>query len=232
MSDLDPILLLQVLPLAIGAALSPSVLIVQILVLAAGPKGLQRAWALAVGLTAALVLLGFVGYTLLSMLPDVSLGRPSVALAGGEIVAGLVLLVIALVTHRRPPRDDDHHSSTGTRFAHMSPWMLVPVGFFWQFTELNTLALYLPAIHIVTNADAADLTKLLALVLVVVVTSAAWLGPPLAVTLRGERAERRLQSLHGWLERNDRRITIGVCVAFGAGLLLLGSVEMVQLARG
>lgn len=230
MSDLDPILLLQVLPLAIGAALSPSVLLVQILVLASGPKGLARAWALAVGLTAALVLLGFVGYTLLSMLPDVNIGRPSVPLAAGEIVAGLVLLAVALVTHRRPPRDDDHHSSTGSRFAQMSPWVLVPVGFFWQFTELNTLALYLPAIHIITNAAAADVTKILALVLVVVVTSSSWLLPPLAVTLRGDRAQRRLAALHGWLNHNERRITIGVCVVFGAGLLVLGVVELFRLA--
>lgn len=227
MSDLDPILLLQVLPLAIGAAISPSVLIVQILVLASGPKGLARAWALAIGLTAALVVLGFVGYTLLSLLPDVSIGRPSAPLAAGEIAAGLVLLAIAVVTHRRPPRDDDHHSATGTRFATMSPWLLVPVGFFWQFTELNTLALYLPAIHIVTNAAAADLTKLLALVLVVVVTSSAWLLPPLSVTLRGESAQRRLDRLHAWLERNERRITIGVCLVFGLGLLVLGLVEFV-----
>ncbi len=225
---MDLVLLLQILPLALGAALSPSVLLVQILVLASGPQGLARAWALAVGLTTALVVLGFVGYSLLAMLPDVSVGRPSIQLAIGEVVAGVVLLAVAVKVHYWP-KPPGHHTSEATRFASMSPWLLVPVGFAWQFTELNTLALYLPAIHFVTNSAAPEVTKGIALLMLVVVTSVTWIGPPLAVSLRGEPAERRMQHFHKWLGSHSNAIKLWVCLVFGVGLIALAIVDLAQL---
>lgn len=226
---MDLILVLQILPLALGAAISPTVLMVQILVLASGPKGLARAWALAIGLTAALLVLGFVGFRLMSLLPDVNLGRPSVEMWVVALIAGVVLLLVAWREYRTPQKPEVN-DSTASRFADMSPWLLVPVGFFWQFTEINTLALYLPALHLITSSAAPDITQLIAVVVLVAITSVTWIVPPLAVALRGDAARRRLEALHRWLRTHDHDITIWTCLVFGVGLLIWAAAVAVAVA--
>jgi len=98
----DLILLVQVLPLALGAAVSPTVLTVQIVLMADGSPGLARAWGLAIGRTTALAVLCVGGVGLLNLLPDVNTGGPSLAEGLISLGAGLALGVMALIQWRRP----------------------------------------------------------------------------------------------------------------------------------
>lgn len=224
---MDLALLLQVLPLAIGAAISPTVLTIQILLMSGGTGGLAKAWGLAVGRTAALIAITVGGVGLLSRLPDVNTGQPS--LSEGLIVlgAGLVLALVAL-KEWRAPRSTDHHSRIVARLRRIHPVLLVFVGFGWELVSVSTLALFLPALHLISNAAAPDVIKLVAVIELIAIASITWLGPPLAVTFYGERAREVLDRIHTWVSAHEHQITLIATSVFGVALLLWGGVVTAQ----
>lgn len=224
---MDLVLLLQVLPLAIGAAFSPTVLTVQILLMADGRSGLARAWGLAVGRTAALVVLCVGGVGLLSLLPDFNTGSPSLAEGVICLIAGAVLALAAFKEWRRPAAPD-HHDRIAARLSHVHPLVLVPVGFAWQFVSVSTLAMFIPALHLVTSANAPDIVKLAALVELVAVTSLMWIGPPLYVSQFGDRARANLNAVHDWFGAHGHQITIMIEGVFSVALLILGAFVTVK----
>jgi hypothetical protein len=227
----DLILLVQVLPLALGAAVSPTVLTVQIVLMADGSPGLARAWGLAIGRTTALAVLCVGGVGLLNLLPDVNTGGPSLAEGLISLGAGLALGVMALIQWRRP-RAPDHHTKVAARLARIHPAVLVPVGFLWQFVSVSTLALFIPALHVVTSATAPDVVKLVALIELVAITSLMWLGPPLYVSVFGGKATVNLNRLHDWFVAHGHQIKLVVEVGFSVGLVALGTVITVTELGG
>ena len=98
-------LFLQVLPLALGAAVSPTFLAMQVVVLTSpAPGALRRGWALALGSMSMLLLISVGGVSLASALPPLQVNGPTwveaVILAGG----GSALLAVALRVQSRPPK--------------------------------------------------------------------------------------------------------------------------------
>ncbi len=224
---MDLVLLLQVLPLAIGAAISPTVLTIQILLMSGGPGGLGKAWGLAVGRTAALIVISVGGVGLLNRLPDVSTGQPSLSEGVIVLVAGIVLGLMA-VKEWRAPRNPDHHSRIVARLSRIHPVLLVVVGFGWELVSVSTLALFIPALHLISNAAAPDAVKLVAVIELIAIASLTWVGPPLAVTLYGERARRSLDQIHSWVSAHEHQITLTVTIVFGAALLCWGALTTAQ----
>lgn len=226
---MDLVLLLQVFPLAVGAAISPTVLTVQILLLSTGSAGLGKAWGLAIGRTAALVVISVGGVGLLSRLPDVNTGRPSMSEGLTAIVAGAVLAVLGL-REWRVPRTDKHHSRIAARLERIRPLPLSVVGFGWELVSVSTLALFIPALHLVSNAAASDVVKIVAIVELITISSLAWLAPPVAVTLYGDRGKAYLARVHDWVIANEHRITLTVTGLFSLVLLGWGTVVILQAA--
>lgn len=220
---MDLVLLLQVLPLALGAAVSPTVLTVQILLMSDGSAGMARAWGLATGRTAALVMISLGGYSLLGRLPDVNSGLSSLEEGIIALIGALALSLVSL-KNWRSPHAVGHHNRVEERLSHIPAVLLVAVGIAWQFVSVSTLALFLPALHLITSSAAADAMKALALIELVVITSATWLGPPVYVALKGEEATARLKVVHDWVAARSHRISLGVTVMFAAVLAVWGIV--------
>lgn len=224
---MDLVLLLQVLPLALGAAVSPTVLTVQILLMSDGPAGMARAWGLAIGRTAALVIISLGGYSLLNRLPDVDSDLSSFEEGAIALIGALALALVSL-RNWRSPHESGHHNRVEERLSHIPALLLVVVGFGWQLVSVSTLALFLPALHLITSSAADDGLKTVALVELVLITSATWLGPPIYVRLKGAEATSRLQVVHDWVAARSHRISLGVTVTFSVGLAVWGIVVTAQ----
>lgn len=214
-------LVLQVLPLALGAAISPTFFAMQMLILTDdAPGSLRRGWALAAGSMVMLLLISFGGLSLLSALPDVSTGQPSYPQAAIYSAAGLALLSLGLVIRRRPAR---HHSSAVmSKVVDARPPLLFAIGAARLAINATTLALYIPALHAITHSTVDIVVKGLVFVMLFAITEVAVVGPVLTVTLLGERAKPALTKIHLAIERRSRTLTVGVCLLFGVGLLVLG----------
>ena len=121
-------LVVAVLPLALGAAVSPTLLALQLLVLSGGGHRLARAWALAAG--SALVLAAF-SVLCLTALARVrpSHGHRSMTDAAVLIGSGVLLGVLALRSRlRRPTAGEQHTSRSAARLAGAPTAWFVGVG--------------------------------------------------------------------------------------------------------
>jgi threonine/homoserine/homoserine lactone efflux protein len=140
-----------VLPLALGAAVSPALLTLQVLVLTGRTAPRRRAWAVVVGAVAVVLVYMVLAFTLLSRLSDHGSGHPSSAEAWGKIVCGVLLLLLAvreLLPARTPgERATRRGAARAERLKHAGPGVFVGIGALGMVTNVSTLVLFFPAVH-------------------------------------------------------------------------------------
>lgn len=206
-------LLQHILPLAVGAAISPMVLVFQLMVLASGRGGLGRSGAFVLGCGLVVLLwLSSAGW-IATRLPPIGPGADPIAAALDGLFAVLLLAIgLMLVRQPRPPvAADQAQPRTG---------LLQPLltGLATMGCNLSSLVLFLPAMQQI-NRSAAQGTPWWppTLLLVLLTLAPAWL-PPALVLAAGQRARGWLQHLHAWVAPRQRGIN--ATVAFALALLL------------
>lgn len=215
-------LLLQVLPLALGAAISPTLIIIQAMLLTGPNHPLRRSWAFAIGRLVSMAIITLGGASLLALLPDFNTGALKASPYAAAIFAagGIVLLIVSWRHYKKGP--DPDHKGLAYRMVDLPTAVLGLVSAAWVFINASTLAMYLPALHIITRSDAGEAIKALSLMMLFLITTAAAWVPPLLVTVRGETMEPRLARVQHWLESHGHMISIVITAVFGALLLGLG----------
>ncbi len=88
-------LLRSVLPLALGAAVSPVILLLQMVTLTTGTSRLARAWLVAAGAALALAGWGLAGWLLVNRLPTPRVG-PDATAAAVDLTLALVLVALGI----------------------------------------------------------------------------------------------------------------------------------------
>jgi threonine/homoserine/homoserine lactone efflux protein len=176
-------LLLEVLPLALGAAVSPTVLIVAVLLLASPSSPRLRATLFLLGAALVLVVLGLVGLTLFSTVTPG--GDHRTAWAWIDTIAGVVLVLVALrllLVKRRTAHEERAQGGDDAASKHRPVWVSFPLGIVMMLTNTSTLALYVPILKDLSRADAGTATTLATLAIVdVIILLPALL--PLALTV-------------------------------------------------
>jgi hypothetical protein len=210
-------LLAIVLPLAAGAAVSPTILALQLLTLSRRNAPVARSWAVAAG--CALVLAGFSVLALL--LAKSTGGSDSPSEAGGivKLVAAALLLVVGVRQLRKAPPAAPKPERESRHPLRQS----FTLGAAMMLTNFSTIVLYFPAMHAIGIAGGVELSgKLLAFLLLFAITLLTAVGPPLLVTLMGPRATPVLQRLNGFFTAHRRGIGAGICFVFAVLLTAAG----------
>lgn len=221
-------LFLQVLPLALGAAMSPTFLAMQVVVLTSpAPGALRRGWALAVGSMFMLLLISFGGVSLLNSIPVLHTDGPTWTQAVILALAGVALLVVGRGVQRRPR---EHEDSILVKLVDAKPPFIFAAGAARLAVNASTLALYIPALHVITSSTVDVVVKGLAFLMLFLITELAVLGPVVAVSIAGERAKPVLSHIHDRMEHYSKPVTVVTCVGFGVVLLVLAGWTVVQLA--
>jgi threonine/homoserine/homoserine lactone efflux protein len=199
-----------VLPLALGAAITPTIVGVQVVTLSAPRSPLKRAWLLAAGCAVVLIVESAV----------------ALALAGGtgwsdgsstpgaivKLVAAALLVLLGVRTLRRrgkreAPAKRADEPRLGRSFA---------LGAGLMATNFSSLILYFPAMHEIGSSDAGATAQIVAFVLVFAITMLPAVGPPLVVGLLGERARPPLERLNRAFTEHRDQIGAAVCFVFAA----------------
>jgi hypothetical protein len=216
MSSSVPEVLAQVLPLALGAAVSPVILLVQMATLTSGTARLARAWAVAAGTAVAITGWGLAGWVLVNRLPTPRTG-PDATAAAVDLALAFVLVALGLrsLSQRHdPPHAPAARESTGG--AHVAASFAV--GLVAMATNVTTVVLFLPAVRDVARAELPLAgTAVVLAVLLVIVTMPAWL-PVLAVSLGGAAGRRLLDRVGAFATRHHA--LIAAVVSFGFALYL------------
>jgi hypothetical protein len=214
--------LAPVLPLALGAAISPTLLALQLLILSGTTHRLARAWALVAG--SALVLAAFCVLCLTALARAQSgHGHKSATDATVLIGSGVLLGALAVRSRiRRPTAGEQHTSRISQRLATASSAWFVGVGAVGMVVNFSTLLLVLPAVHEIVRSDADSTAKAVTFVVMYVIVLLPVLVPVVLAQALGSRADHALDATHRWVGRNARTIGTVIEAVFAVYLVVKG----------
>ena len=218
-------LLASVLPLAVGAAISPTLLALQLLVLS-GTNPLPRAWALALGSALVLGAFSVLGLTVLDHLHAVHHHRSASDAAVLFVAAGLMAALAVRSLARRPTTAEQHTSRTAGRLATAPTAWFLGVGAIGMVVNFSTLVLFLPALHEIARSSTAPAERIAAFAIVYVITLLPVLLPVGLVAVLGDRAAPALGATHRWVTRHARQIGIVIELVFAVYLVVRGFGEL------
>lgn len=226
MNGLSP-LLVRVGPLAVGAACSPAVLLVQMLVLTRGTARLARAWLFTLGtlvMTVVWMTLGLVAFHATSQRAAPSPEARTTS-AVVHLVAAALLLAMA-VKNVYTPESEVAPEKTGAEDAtpHYGKAFVLGVGI--MAANVTTVVLLLPATHAISVSRAGTAAQAVACAVLALAAVAPALLPPLFVTLGGDAGRRRLDRTADFLHEHQHRINAVVCVAFALYLAATGVLKL------
>ena len=215
-----------VVPLALGAAISPTLFALEILVLSGRRHPVARAWALAGGAAATLIAFSALGLTLLQKLHSGHHHR-SPADATIDLVAGALLALLgARALHPRKTAAESHHDRTRRRLADAPTILFVGVGVLGMLVNFSTLLLFLPALREISRSSVSPAGKGVTWLILLVTTLLPVLIPVTLVVMLGRRASPLLERLNTFVGGHSRQITVAIELLFAAVLIWKGIVEL------
>lgn len=203
----------EVVPLALGAAIAPTILTLELLALGTDVAPKRRGWAMALGYLVGLLAWAAVAIALTRHAGGADTEPEWTALV--RLAAAAALVIAGVVTLVRGPSDKATRQLSPAK-PDLSAFF--GVGAVVMLTNLTTLALFIPAVHLIGASDVAIEGRAVAFAIVVLITMLPAVLPPLAVSFVGEPAQRVLARLNAWLLRHSR--AVGAIVCFGFAVLL------------
>lgn len=211
-------LLTKIIPLSLGAAVSPTVLGVLLIVLG-GKRAIARGLAYTVG-----VLTVLAGLTAVGLILTHNAGTDATRVEvtrGIDAVLGVLLLIAAIVTILRSRTHSDSGEPVVTSDPKHESGLIAcfVLGLGLMISNGSTILLYLPAMHAISASGVSGSDKALAVAIAFLITSIP-ATLPMATRIAVPRASARVfERLHLWVTDNQRTITIAIEVILGAFLL-------------
>lgn len=212
-------LVTEVLPFALGAAISPLLLMVATLALASPPKAKAKAWAMVAGAGVALA-----AYTALFLVAGSKLPKhraPNVA-DGITFLAFALLLVLLATRQLRRRRVGEQGPGLMAKLGQAKPRAFARAGLLAMAANFSSLALYLPGLRMVQRSHAASATQAAAVGLLFALTMAPCLFPVLAASLLGRRADAPLARVNRLVGDHAGDISITIELIFAVLLTWKG----------
>lgn len=205
--------LAKVLPLALGAAISPMILTLVVLILATPAKPRLRAWAFTLGATATLIAISLLGAQVFHTLHKHTGSDPTGAAVKG--LAALLLLVLAWRAWKSKPTAG---GAAMKRLNNASTAGFLGIGAVAMLANFSTLVLFIPAVHEIM-ADPVGVPEKVAIFLMALLIAMvpAWLPAALATVL-GPRADPMLGRLNVAVSRHSNQINMIICLVFAVYL--------------
>jgi len=216
-------LLARVIPLALGAAVSPALLTVAVLTISSPRRGLARGFALALGVLAAITVLTALGLTILSHTTSHPSATKSAVSDAIDVTVGLVLLALALKglldrSKAQPAGDPADDSSR----APMGLIATFGAGAALMVSNVTSIILYIPAMKEIAKSDVSDAGKAVTTVIVMLITALPVLLPLAVRLVAPQSSQRWLASLNEFISRHHHTLIVGVEIVFGTYLLAKG----------
>lgn len=211
-------LLSKVIPLSLGAAVSPTVLAF-ILVILGGKRPIARGAAFTAGVFTVLAGLTVIGLTFTY---SASSNPANAEIAKGiDGFAGTLLLLLAVTTilRSRLHHGDPHADPKPKPEINPSLHRAYLLGIVMMLVNLSTILLYLPAMRSISSSHVAFDQKAIAVVIAILITSVTATIPLSVRIVAPGPAERAFTLLHSWVSRHQRQIGLVIEIGFGAYLL-------------
>lgn len=214
-------LLVRVIPLGIGAALTPSLLGLQLLTTSGNPWrarsiAVAAGAAVAFGIACGALVFGF------AQLPN----RPEQANAVAGLVrllAAAALAIVAVVLFRPHPRlQEEMDRSLTDHAAHAKTPVFFTLAFMLSIKDVSSFVLLVPATHEIAASGEPRVVEFGVLLVVYALALSPVLVPPAYRLIRGDRANASMGRLYRFVMDHQLRIGGSVAAVFALYLLLSG----------
>ena len=224
-----------ILPLALGSAVSPLVLVAQILTVTRSGSGLRAGWWFALGSAVVVALWIALALVVGHALPQSAPG-PDPESAGLRLALALVLLGLGLKLLQAAPVPAQASTelpspaqaglATGPQDRQATQRHPLSrafgLGLVTMASNLTSLVLVFPAVQDLGRDRLPGLQEALLVGLIALCALLPSLAPPLLLLVSGAAGQRQLERLNGWTQAHQRQISGGLCLGFGLLLALSG----------
>ncbi|MEX2275165.1 MAG: GAP family protein [Actinomycetota bacterium] len=217
--------LLDALPLALGAALSPTILIVTVLMLASPREARLRALLFTLGCAIVIVALGLIGLAVIGSVAKPDPGAKDTLKGWIDLAAGIVLAVfgVRLLLVKKRTRNEVTADEQAKEPAKARPvWQAVPLGAAMMLLNTSSLALYVPILKELAHADLRPSGRLIVLAIVDAIILLPALIPIALTLVAPKTAARALASVQRLATRYARRLSGAIFAALGLYLVYRG----------
>ena len=211
-------LLSKVIPLSIGAAFSPTVLALELLILS-GKRSKGRSTAFIGGVLVVFAVLTALGLAI-SHTTSASPVQETITKTV-DVVAGVLLLLLALATVLRSLVHDSVAPVDGEAKDAKDPGLLSAflLGLAIMVSNFSTILLYVPAMRSISASTVSTGDKVVAIALAFLITAAPILLIYGFAIVFPKFATPPLNKLRSWINRHQKVIGISVEVIFGVYLV-------------
>lgn len=214
--------LVDLLPLLVGAALLPAWIII-VLFLLRGERGILKAAAFVLGAMGVRLVQGVLfGMVFGTAVDEYGEESANVIAATLLLVVGILLLFAAVKKWRREP-DPDASPPGWKEFLRLAtPVKALGMGVLLMMVAVKQWVFTLSAIAIIEQGALSRSGNIVAYLIFTLAAQSLMLLPVLVTAVTPARAEEWLRTLEQWLERHERVITIGASLIFGVWFLWKG----------
>jgi cytochrome c biogenesis protein CcdA len=206
-------LLAQVIPLALGAAISPVIFLLQLTTLT-GPRPLSRGAALTAGAGVTLVAVSTIGV----LVGGTGFSTRDTLQALVNVAFGVLLVAVGARALLRRPKPREQKAAG--RAPSVRGSFFTGVG--GMASNVTTFALYIPALALIAGTGLPLRQQgVAALIILTITLMVAWVPLVLAAAVPGA-SSRLLPWLGAWMKANNRWIQVVLGLGFGVWLLAKG----------
>lgn len=209
-------LLAETGPLSVAAAISPLVLM-GVLAILGGDHGRRRAVAYTLGVVVMTIALVAGGLVLIEVRQQRPGGTALSSPVGDAAVGVLLLAFAALLVRPKRAHDDATAAAHHRRLIGPNAPLLAfaGLGAVLMLSNVSTIVVLIAILKEVAEAGRPLADDVVAMVLVVVVTTVPAWGPLAVATFGGPALEARVTRLGGWTNRNGKYILAVLFAIFG-----------------
>ncbi|MGF1491439.1 MAG: GAP family protein [Microcoleaceae cyanobacterium] len=212
--------ILEMIPMMLGAALAP-VWIILILLVLRSRNGLVKATAFVTGVTLVRLLQGIAFGYLFKASEDVGgTSGPSPVVSALLMIVGILLLILAVKTLRQEDDPDAPPPKWMTLVESATPAKLLGLGAIITLVAAKLWVFTLSALGTIRAANLGEVESWIAFAIYILGAESLILLPILVYAAIPKQSEALLNSATAWLEKYNRPITLAVSLIFG--VLFLG----------
>jgi hypothetical protein len=219
-------LLTQIIPLAFGAAVSPTALMGIILLLSISKRPKISGIGYYAGSILMVVIVLGVGFVLGNGVSSAT-PHPNPLLAAIDLILGVILFVMGIIRIFRPqksPRQrfNGEHPDSSSLSVFLKG---LSFGFVMFFINFSTTLIVLEAGKLIATASAPITGKVIVSLILILITLLVCEVPLLIYFLLPGRSDKILSKINVWMQKNGHILMGLVILAIGLYLLWIGSIK-------
>jgi hypothetical protein len=210
----------QLVLLAVGGSIAPPLLLLTILFLGSH-RPLPNATGLALGYFTTCAAMGIAGLAFFGEAAETG-GAAAAIIRVISVAVGSLLIIVGLRSLLNAPDPDAQPPRWMDSVRSISPIKAFGFGMALFPLQLKNLAIFVVCVNLIATDSLSTSGSAVALALVLVIFAVPVLALIGLYAVVPQRASKVLVTLRVWMEKNNRVITVVLCLVFGAYFLLRG----------